>query len=40
MCELAAENAPSALWRIGKDGVARAFDFRGTLERMRRGRKI
>jgi hypothetical protein len=40
MCELATDHAPPALWRIGKDGVARAFDFRGTLERMKRGRKI
>ncbi|MDP3072719.1 MAG: hypothetical protein Q8N18_20660 [Opitutaceae bacterium] len=40
MCELAARTAPPALWRIGKDGVARAFDFRATLERMKRGRKI
>ncbi len=40
MCELAAANSPPALWRIGKDGVARAFDFRATLERMKRGRKI
>jgi hypothetical protein len=40
MCELASANPPPALWRIGKDGVARAFDFRSTLERMKRGRKI
>jgi hypothetical protein len=40
MCELAATNSPPALWRIGKDGVARGFDFRATLERMKRGRKI
>jgi hypothetical protein len=40
MCELAAAHAPPALWRIGKDGVARAFDFRSTLERMKRGRKL
>jgi hypothetical protein len=40
MCELADTTPPPALWRIGKDGVARAFDFRGTLERMKRGRKI
>lgn len=40
MCELAAGHTPPALWRIGKDGAARAFDFRGTLERMRRGRKL
>lgn len=40
MCELAACYKPPALWRIGKDEVARAFDFRGTLDRMRRGRKI
>jgi hypothetical protein len=40
MCELAAETTPPALWRIGKDGVAREFDFLTTLERMKRGRKI
>lgn len=40
MCALAATHPPPGLWRIGKDGVARAFDFRSTLERMRRGRKI
>lgn len=40
MCKLAAGNTPPALWRIGKDGVARPFVFRKTLERMKRGRKI
>lgn len=36
MCELAASNEPPAIWRIGRDGVARRFDFRRTLEKMRR----
>jgi hypothetical protein len=36
MCELAASNEPPAIWRIGRDGVARRFDFRRTLETMRR----
>jgi hypothetical protein len=36
MCELAAGNEPPALWRIGKDGVARVFDFRRTLAKMHR----
>jgi len=40
MCELAADQVPPALWRVGKDGVARPFDFRGTLKRMKRGGKI
>ncbi|MBC8041359.1 MAG: hypothetical protein H7Y06_12510 [Opitutaceae bacterium] len=40
MCELAASEEPPAIWRIGKDGVARRFDFRKTLERMRRGRRL
>lgn len=40
MCALAAGHKPPALWRIGKDGAARSFDFRSTLERMKRGRKI
>ncbi len=40
MCDLAAANSPPALWRIGKDGVARTFNFQATLEKMKRGRKI
>lgn len=40
MCELANATEPPALWRIGKDGVARGFDFRTTLDRMKRGRRI
>lgn len=40
MCQLAGDQVPPALWRIGKDGAARAFDFWATLERMKRGRKI
>lgn len=39
MCKLAKDNKPPALWRIGRDGIARRFDFRRTLEVMlRRGR--
>ena len=38
MAELARSHAPPRIWRIGKDGVARAFDFRKTLTRMQRRR--
>lgn len=39
MCELAAGAEPPVIWRIGRDGVARRFDFRRTLDAMRkRGR--
>jgi len=35
MCELAESHKPPTFWRIGKkDGLARAFDFRATLEKM------
>lgn len=32
-------NQPPAVWRIGKDGVARKFDFEKILNRMRRSGK-
>lgn len=38
MCRLAAEQPPPAVWRIGKDGKARAVDVTGTLIKMRKRR--
>lgn len=38
MAELARSHAPPGIWRIGRDGVARAFDFRKILTRMQRRR--
>mgnify|MGYP001317664778 CR=1 FL=1 len=40
MCMLAKAHEAPALWRIGRDGMARVFDFLRTLERMKRGRRI
>ena len=40
MLRLVRDKRAPAIWRIGKDGVAREFDFRRTLNRMRRNRKI
>lgn len=37
---LVAENKPPSLWRIGKDGVARAVEFVSILQRMRRNRRL
>lgn len=36
MCALAQNNPAPRLWRIGRDGHARGFDFRPVLARMRR----
>jgi hypothetical protein len=36
---LVAEHQPPAVWRIGKDGVARRFHFQNVLGRLRRSRK-
>ena len=36
---LVGENQPPAVWRIGKDGAARKFDFENILNRMRRSGK-
>ena len=36
MCELAASHEPPALWRIGRDGMARRFNHGKTLEQMLR----
>lgn len=35
MREIAARDEPPAVWRIGRDGIARRFDFKSTLRRMR-----
>jgi hypothetical protein len=37
---LVGENHPPRIWRIGKDGVARQFDFQRVLVKMPRGRKF
>ncbi|MEO7298511.1 MAG: hypothetical protein ABI042_08040 [Verrucomicrobiota bacterium] len=36
---LVKENQPPSVWRIGKDGTARKFDFENILNRMRRSGK-
>ena len=37
---LVGENHPPGVWRIGKDGIARQFDFQKVLVKMRQCRKI
>lgn len=39
MIRLIAQTQPPALWRIGRDGAARKFDFGPVLSRMRQRRK-
>ncbi len=39
MMRLTAQSEPPALWRIGRDGGARKFDFEPVLSRMRQRRK-
>ena len=38
--ELVSGNAPPALWRIGKHGVAHAVEFEAILQRMRQNRRL
>lgn len=38
MISLVARNVPPCIWRIGKDGDARCFDFQSVLAQMRRRR--
>jgi hypothetical protein len=37
---LIAEHNPPAIWRIGKDGVVRIFDFQKVLIKMRQSRRL
>ena len=38
--DLVSGSKPPALWRIGKDGVARVVEFESILQRMRRNRRL
>jgi hypothetical protein len=40
MKRLISERHPPAIWRVGKDGVIREFDFRKVLVKMRQRRKL
>lgn len=38
--KLIGEHQPPAIWRIGKDGIARGFDFQTVLVKMRRRQRV
>lgn len=40
MVALSQKNTPPKLWRIGRDGKAREFDFSNVLDQMKRGRRL